>query len=85
MMGTPIEDYEHLPRIRRIIEAVAKAALNAGESRAAVADLRQRLLACAEDEYLKRWMEDIDEDKDPDELRREGSSVFRHVIAGGRR
>ncbi len=46
---------EHLPRIRRSIEAVAKAALNAGASRAAVAELRQRLLAFAEDEYMKRW------------------------------
>jgi hypothetical protein len=80
-----IDDDEHLPRIRRIIEAVAKATRDAGESRAAVADLRQRLLTFAEDEYMKRWMADIYEDEEPDEVRREGLGVFRRVIAGGRR
>jgi hypothetical protein len=83
--GYAIDDDEHLPRIRRIIEAVANAALDAGESRAAVADLRQRLLAFAEDEYMKRWMAEVCEDEDPDEVRRDGVSVFRHVMAGGRR
>jgi hypothetical protein len=83
--GYAIDDDEHLPRIRRIIEAVAKAALNAGESRAAVADLRQRLLAFAEDEYMKRWMAEIYGDEDPDAVRQDGLSVFRHVIGGGRR
>lgn len=83
--GYAIDDDEHIPRIRRIIEAVAKAVLNAGESRASVADLRQRLLAFAEDEYMKRWMAEVYEDEDPDEARRDGVSVFRHVIGGGRR
>jgi hypothetical protein len=60
--GYAIDDNEHLPRIRRIIEAVAKAVRDAGESRAAVTGLRQRLLAFAEDEYMKRWMADIYEE-----------------------
>jgi hypothetical protein len=83
--GYGIDDNEHLPRIRRIIEAVAKATLDAGENPADVADLRQRLLAFAEDEYMKRWMAEIYEDEDPDAVRQDGLSVFRHVLAGGRR
>lgn len=50
-----------------------------------MSELKQRLQQYAEDEYLKRWMEEVDDDEDPDTVRREGVSVFRHVLGGGAR
>lgn len=83
--GYAIDDNEHIPRLRRIAEVVGATAGSAGAGDADAAAVTRKLLAYAEQEYMKRWMADIYEDEDPDEARLEGLRVFRHVLGGGRR
>jgi hypothetical protein len=80
-----IDDAEHIPRMRTIASAVGEAATGLGVGTRAAAELVKRLLQHAEDEYMQRWMAEVDDDEDPDAVREDGLQTFRRVIAGGRR
>ena len=83
--GYAIDDNEHIPRLRRIAETVGATARAAGIGDRDAAAITRKLLEHAEQEYMKRWMSDLYDDEDPDEVREEGLGVFRHVLRGGRR
>jgi hypothetical protein len=81
--GYGIDDNEHIPRLRRIAEAAGAAAERAGLGKPGAEEITRGLLGYAEQEYMKTWMSQIEEDEDPDEVREDGLRVFRHVLAGG--
>jgi hypothetical protein len=78
-------DNEHIPRMRRVARAAGAAASGLGIGKGAAARVTKRLLQHAEDEYMQRWMADLEDGEDPDEVREDGIRTFRHVAAGGRR
>jgi hypothetical protein len=79
------DDNEHIPRMRRVAKAAGVATAGLGISKGAAARVTKRLLQHAEVEYMQRWMADLEDDEDPDEVREDGIRTFRHVVAGGRR
>lgn len=84
--GYGIDANEHIPRLRRIAEAAGAAAERAGLGKQQAEEITRGLLGYAEQEYIKTWMSQIEEedsDEDPDEVREDGLRVFRHVLAGG--
>jgi hypothetical protein len=79
-----IDDNEHIVRLRTIAVTAADEAERLGAGHLAAAHLAKRLLQHAEAEYLKRWMEELEDGEDPEAVREEGLRTFLHVIDGGR-
>ncbi len=79
-----IDDNEHIPRVRTIAMTAAGAAAGLGVQNAAAVQLGKWLLQHAEDQYLDRWMAQVEEGEDLETVREEGIRTFRHVVDGGR-
>lgn len=82
---TIVDDNEHIPRLRRIVEATTQTARELDVAEQDIEILRTRLESAAEDGYIKTWLSQIYEDEDPQQEREEASKIFRHVWNGGRR
>lgn len=82
---TIVDDNEHIPRLRRIVEATTQTARELDVAEQDIEALRARLESVAEDGYVRTWLSELYEDEDPQEEREEASKVFRHVWNGGRR
>jgi len=80
-----IDDNEHIPRLRRIVESISRTARELDMTESSIDALTASLRAFAEDWYMELWMSELYEDEDAAVVRQEGLEVFRLVWNGGRR
>ncbi len=78
-----IDNAEHIPRIKRIVEAIDQELSSLGISREKARNTSKKVKEYGKELFMKIWMESLEDGESEEDVREEGSYEFDSIYRNG--